>query len=77
MKLGLDTVELEAAMEGLSLCSVDRGTGYSTKNCGYPLNSTGQDGKVHLAQDWDQWRALMNVVMNLRVPYKTGNFLTS
>jgi hypothetical protein len=23
---------------------------------------------IHLAQDWDQWRALVNTVMNLRVP---------
>jgi len=28
---------------------------------------------IHLAQDWGQWRALMN----LRVPYKVQNFLTS
>jgi hypothetical protein len=23
---------------------------------------------IHLAQDWDRWRALVNTVMNLRVP---------
>jgi hypothetical protein len=23
---------------------------------------------IHLAQDWDQWRVLMNAVMNLQVP---------
>jgi hypothetical protein len=23
---------------------------------------------IHLAQDWDQWRALVNTVMNLQVP---------
>jgi hypothetical protein len=23
---------------------------------------------IKLAQDWDQWRALVNTVMNLRVP---------
>jgi len=31
---------------------------------------------VHLAQDRDQWRSLVNTVMNLQVTYKAGNFLT-
>jgi hypothetical protein len=31
---------------------------------------------VHVAQDNDQWRALENTVMNLRVPLKGENFLT-
>jgi hypothetical protein len=29
---------------------------------------------IHLAQDRDQWRSLVNTVMNLRVPEMAGNF---
>jgi len=31
---------------------------------------------IHLAKHGDQWRALVTVIMNLRVPYKAGNLLT-
>jgi hypothetical protein len=31
----------------------------------------------HLAQARDQWRVVVNTVMNLGVTYKAGNFLTS
>jgi hypothetical protein len=32
---------------------------------------------IDLAEDRDQWRALVNMVMNLLVPYNFGNFLSS
>jgi len=32
---------------------------------------------IDLAQDKDRWRAVLDAVMNLRIPYNVGNFLTS
>jgi hypothetical protein len=33
--------------------------------------------RIDLAQDGDQWRALANTVLNLRVPKNVGKFLNS
>jgi hypothetical protein len=43
------------------------------------LREVGCDGRdwIDLAQDRDQWRALVNLVMNLQVPYNAGKFLSS
>jgi hypothetical protein len=43
------------------------------------LKETGWGGMVwiDLTHDRDKWRALVNKVMNLRVPYYPGKFLTS
>jgi hypothetical protein len=43
------------------------------------LREIGWDGMdwIYLAQDRDQWRALVNTVMNLRVPKNAGKFLSS
>jgi hypothetical protein len=48
-------------------------------NIGMDFREIGWEGVdwSHLAQDRDQWQALVNTVMNLRVPYAMGNFLTS
>jgi hypothetical protein len=32
---------------------------------------------IDLAQDRDQWRALVNIVLNIPVQLKIGNFLIS
>jgi hypothetical protein len=32
---------------------------------------------IDLAEDRDQWRALVNMVMSLWVPYNAGKFLSS
>jgi hypothetical protein len=42
------------------------------------LREIGWDGVgwIDLAQDRDQWRALLNTVMNIRVPKNAGKFLS-
>jgi hypothetical protein len=42
------------------------------------VRETGWEGVdwIHLAQDRNQWWALVNTVMNLPFPQKMGNFLT-
>jgi hypothetical protein len=32
---------------------------------------------MHLAEDRDQWRAVVNMVVELAFPQKVGNFMTS
>jgi len=32
---------------------------------------------IDLAEERDRWPAVVNAVMNLRVPYSAGNFMTS
>jgi hypothetical protein len=41
------------------------------------LREIGWDGVdwIDMAQDRDQWRALVNTVLNLRVSYNAGGFL--
>jgi hypothetical protein len=31
---------------------------------------------IYIAEDRDQWRALVNTVLNLRAPYNAGKFLS-
>jgi hypothetical protein len=42
------------------------------------LREIGRDGVdwINTAQDTDQWRALVNMVLNLRVPLNAGKFLS-
>jgi hypothetical protein len=43
------------------------------------LRETGWDGMdwIDLTEDRDQWRALVNTIINLRVPQNAGKFLSS
>jgi hypothetical protein len=48
------------------------------ENIKMDLGERGWDGRnwLDLAQDRDQWKALVNAVMNLRVPCNAGKFLS-
>jgi hypothetical protein len=43
------------------------------------LREIGWDGMdwIDLAQERDQWRTLVNTVMNIQVPYNAGKFSSS
>jgi len=53
-----------------------RGWEYNIKMDIQEVKWSGTDW-IAVAQDRDMWRALVNEVMNLRVPYNAGNFLSS
>jgi len=40
------------------------------------IGMRGMNG-IEVAQDRNRWLALVNAVMNLRVPWNAGNFLSS
>jgi hypothetical protein len=47
-------------------------------NIGMDLRDTGWEDVdwMHLAEDRVQWKALVNTVINIRISYMAGNFLT-
>jgi hypothetical protein len=51
----------------------------SVNNINMNLRNIGWDGLkwIDVAQHREQWRALVNTVMNLRVPLNSGNFLST
>jgi hypothetical protein len=57
--------------------------GKPSRRCGDSIKMDPQEVKsegmdwIEVAQDRDTWRALVNAVMNPRVTYIAGNFLTS
>jgi hypothetical protein len=48
-------------------------------NINMDLREVGWEGVdwIYLAQDIDQWQALVKMVMNLLFPYNGGDFVTS
>jgi hypothetical protein len=42
---------------------------------GFKIHGVGFVEWIRLAQDWVHWRALVNAVLNLLVPFKGGEFL--
>jgi hypothetical protein len=69
--VGIGKPEWKRAL-GIPRCELEDNTGMDHSGIGWE----GVDW-MHLAQDRDQWRVVVNTVMNLRVLYKTVLLLTS
>jgi hypothetical protein len=41
------------------------------------MNTGGCMDSIDVVHDRDQWRALVNMVMNLRIPWSVGSFLNN